>query len=172
MSQLVNNGLLNNKYSSESISPPLGAHQISNNNSTTSGAVVALASPSSYSSSSSISSSNELVRVRSTTKTSHHGSSSLIVTTEASGPKVNSSHQSFMAELLDIHKAFKSPQSLLPRTRLSTGSFDSASSSSSLSRIETVGDSMQIIMSLLIDRVYQVRLLLAVFLKIDNYIFV
>ena len=156
MSHLVYNGLLNKIYSSESISPPLGAHQ-TNNNSTTSGAVVALASPSSYSSSSS-SSSNELVRVRSTTKTTGHHGSSLIVTTEASGPKVNSSHQSFMAELLDIHKAFKSPQSLLPRTRLSTGSFDSASStsSSSLSRIEAVGDSMQIIMSLLIDRVYQV----------------
>lgn len=165
MSHLVYNGLLNNIYSSESISPPLGAHQTSNNNnSTTSGAVVALASPSSYSSSSSTSSSNELVRVRSTTKTGHHGSS-LIVTTEASGPKVNSSHQSFMAELLDIHKAFKSPQSLLPRTRLSTGSFDSASStsSSSLSRIEAVGDSMQIIMSLLIDRVYQVWILLSVY---------
>lgn len=156
MSHLLYNDLLNNIYSSESISPPLGAHQTNNNSS---GAVVALASPS-YSSSSSTSSSNELVRVRSTTKTSH--GSSLIVTTEASGPKVNSS-QSFMAELLDIHKAFKSPQSFLPRTRLSTGSFDSTSSTSSLSRIEAVGDSMQIIMSLLIDRVYQVRILLCVY---------
>lgn len=55
-----------------------------------------------------------------------------------------------MSDLLNIHKTFKSPNSLLPRTRLSTGVDDTSGDSYRLD------ESIQIIMSLLTNRVYQI----------------
>lgn len=57
---------------------------------------------------------------------------------------------SFMSDLLSIHKAFKSPNSLMPRTSLSN-TYDEATGEG-----YRLDESIQIIMSLLSNRVYQI----------------
>lgn len=56
----------------------------------------------------------------------------------------------FMSDLLNIHKTFKSPNSLLPCTRLSLANNQKGEENSRLD------DSIQIILALLINRVYQI----------------